>query len=99
MKLNLLKKKSAPIIEKKEETLFTIKANQDIVELPDADKTQIDVKYPLLEPYAYVHIYWDSKSNELVYFIEEPLLDEKEKESLRILEEGIEELINISFIN
>ena len=42
------------------------------------DKTMVDVRYSLIAPFAYVHIYWDTKEFELKYEIEEPLLDDKE---------------------
>ncbi|MFH1585394.1 MAG: type II/IV secretion system ATPase subunit [archaeon] len=45
---------------------------------PD-DRTKIDVRYCLISPYAYVHIYWDPKIYELVYKIEEPALTNEEK--------------------
>lgn len=43
------------------------------------DKTKVDVRYALVSPFAFVHIYWDPKIYELVYKIEEPILDEQEK--------------------
>jgi len=43
------------------------------------DKSKIDVRYSLVTPFAFVHIYWDPKIYELVYSIEEPVLDEQEK--------------------
>ncbi|MFH1607848.1 MAG: type II/IV secretion system ATPase subunit [archaeon] len=42
------------------------------------DKTKINVRYCLIAPFAFVHIYWDSKIYELVYNIEEPLLNKQE---------------------
>ena len=70
-----------------------------IIELPDLkDLRKIDVTYPLIEPYAFVRIYWNYKSHELVYEIIEPVLSEQEQRILEKLERGIEELINISFI-
>ncbi len=42
------------------------------------DKTKINVRYCLISPFAFVHIYWDPKIYELRYEIEEPLLDKKE---------------------
>ena len=45
----------------------------------EKDKTKIDIRYCLIAPFAYVHIYWDQKEYEVIYHIEEPLLDEKEK--------------------
>lgn len=42
------------------------------------DKTRINVRYPLIAPFAFVHIYWDPKEYELVYEIEEPKLTPEE---------------------
>ena len=33
------------------------------------DKTKIDVRYPLIEPFAFAHIYWNPKIYELFYEI------------------------------
>lgn len=43
------------------------------------DKTKVDVRYALVAPFAFVHIYWDPKIYELVYDIEEPILTEQEE--------------------
>lgn len=81
------------------ESKFRINVKPERPKLPEiTDKTKLDVKYALIEPYAYAHIFWDDSTNELVYKIEEPELDEKEKEILNTIETGIEELINISFL-
>ncbi|MBU2562118.1 MAG: type II/IV secretion system ATPase subunit [Nanoarchaeota archaeon] len=42
------------------------------------DKTKINVRYCLIKPFAFVHIYWDSRTYELAYEIEEPRLNEEE---------------------
>jgi len=42
------------------------------------DKTKIDIRYCLISPFAYVHIYWDPKNYEIIYEVEEPQLDEYE---------------------
>ena len=60
------------------------------------DKKKINVRYMLAPPYTSAHIYWDSKINELVYDIEEPLLQDDEKEALKRLESAMLELININ---
>ena len=39
------------------------------------DKTKINLRYAVIPPFAFVHIYWDSKINEVRYEIEEPILD------------------------
>src|SRR3989344_7670013 len=89
--------------EKKRQTpvYFSIDLKQTILNIPDmpADRSQLDVTYDLVKPYASVHIYWDKDINELVYSVLEPELDENEKSTLELVEEGIRELINISFLN
>ncbi|MEK6934830.1 MAG: type II/IV secretion system ATPase subunit [Nanoarchaeota archaeon] len=78
---------------------FKINLKQPLFDLPDVeDRRQLNVRYPLIEPFAYAHIYWDNKNNELVYNVDEPVLNSDERRVLGILEKGIEELINISFI-
>lgn len=62
------------------------------------DKTKIDVRYALISPFAFVHIYWDSNINELLYELEEPILTEVDKKNLEIIERGMKETININFI-
>ncbi len=81
------------------QTSFKVKINKEIYPLPElVDKTKLDVKYPLIEPYSYVHIYWNSETNELLYELHEPELNGDERKVLDLLEKGIEELINISFL-
>nr|MBI4156145.1 type II/IV secretion system ATPase subunit [Candidatus Woesearchaeota archaeon] len=95
--LSLFKKKE----DEKTEiiTEFKIDLNPQIIDLPEfQDKTKIDLKYPLLPPYTYAHIYWDHESSELVYSVEEPMLSDAEKDILKKLETGIKELINISLV-
>lgn len=58
------------------------------------DKTKIDVRYCLIAPYAYAHIYWDPKEHELVYEVEEPKLTRKEKEFKIQLIDALSNLIN-----
>ncbi len=60
------------------------------------DKKKINIRYMLIPPYTSAHIYWDDKINELVYEIEEPILQEHEKEALEKLEDAMLELININ---
>jgi len=58
------------------------------------DKTKIDVRYCLISPFSYVHIYWDSEENELVYDLEEPELTEKEREDRKKITHAMRNLIN-----
>ena len=39
------------------------------------DKTKIDIRYALISPFAFAHIYWDEKIYEVVYEIEEPITE------------------------
>ncbi len=79
---------------------FSVAKQADIPVLPDFNnKKEIDVKYPLMEPYVYAHIHWDDAEKEVMYEVLEPELTPKEQNVLVALEKGIEELINISFIN
>jgi len=79
---------------------FRIEKSASIPVLPDfAKKVDINVKYPLLAPYSYAHIHWDENEKEVIYDVVEPPLNESELKVLKSLERGIEELINISFIN
>ncbi len=81
------------------ETIFKIEPNLNIVELPSIkEKKNINVKYPLMAPYAYAHIFWDQNKKELVYNIEEPDLSKSEKEILRLIMLALEEMINISLV-
>jgi len=76
---------------------IVINTNPSIPALPKFDdKRKIDVRYMLIPPYASAHIYWNSKINELVYDIEEPLLQDYERDILEKLEKAMVELININ---
>ncbi len=62
------------------------------------DKTLINVRYMIIAPYVSAHIYWNDETGEIMYDIEEPILDEAEKQQLARLEEGMRELINVNFL-
>jgi len=63
-----------------------------------ADKTKINVRYCLVAPFAFVHIYWDEKTYELVYEIEEPQLDDYEKKSKEEIISAMRNLINFDAV-
>ena len=76
-----------------------INPNPPIPNLPKlTDKTRLDVRYSLIEPFANAHIYWDPEIGELIYDIEEPILDEGEKIAIRRLEDAMIELINVNVV-
>ncbi|MBU4242314.1 MAG: Flp pilus assembly complex ATPase component TadA [Nanoarchaeota archaeon] len=79
---------------------FKIEFPIDIPNIPELkDQTQLDVRYKVIDPYVDIHVYWDAKISEILYEVEEPKLTEKQQKDLETLEEGLTELINISFIN
>jgi len=62
------------------------------------DKTKVDIRYMLISPYVSAHIFWDNEKSELVYEIEEPLLNEKEKKILEEIEREMTEIISIDVL-
>ena len=62
------------------------------------DKTKINVRYSLIAPFSFAHIYWDSKTSEVIYEIEEPHLDEKEKQYWEEIVSAMETIISVGEI-
>ena len=62
------------------------------------DKTKIDVRYGVISPYTYIHIYWDPKEYEVVYEIEEPILTDQEKKYLDLILPALRDLIDFNVI-
>jgi len=66
------------------------------VELPPADDiTKINVKYPLILPFAYARIQWDPGEKQLLYFLEEPQISEKEEKILEKISSALIDLIEV----
>ena len=63
---------------------FLIKEPGYFINLPSLrDVTHLDIRYPLLEPFAFAHIKWDEKNKTLLYILEEPKLSPDEKKTLK----------------
>ena len=62
------------------------------------DKTKVDIRYALIHPYTYVHIYWDPQIYELVYDVEEPVLNDEEKEYRHQVLTAMRDMINVDTI-
>ncbi|MBN2880419.1 type II/IV secretion system ATPase subunit [Candidatus Woesearchaeota archaeon] len=62
------------------------------------DKTTVDVRYCIVSPFAYIHIYWDTKAYELVYEVEEPTLTAEEEKQKEQLISALRSMINFSEI-
>ncbi|MBS3079718.1 type II/IV secretion system ATPase subunit [Candidatus Pacearchaeota archaeon] len=76
-----------------------INLNPNIPALPKfEDRSKINVRYTLIAPYVSVHIYWDNNEGELIYNIEEPILNSEEKSLLQTLETSLGEMININIL-
>lgn len=58
------------------------------------DKSTVNVRYPLLSPFVFAHIYWNPKIYELVYDIEEPILTEQEQTFRNEIIEAMRDMIN-----
>jgi len=76
-----------------------INLNQKIMPIKKiSDKTKINIRYPLIAPFSYAHIYWDEKKLEVVYEIEEPLLTEQEKKYKEEIISAMKEIIDFGEI-
>jgi len=62
------------------------------------DKTNVDVRYCLISPFTFVHIYWDDKIYELVYEIEEPILNKEELKNKNEIITAMRNMINYESI-
>lgn len=62
------------------------------------DKTKIDVRYCVVSPFAFVHIYWDPKIYEVVCEIEEPTLDESEEKYREQILNAMRDMIDFDTI-
>jgi len=60
------------------------------------DNSKIDVRYCLVSPFAYAHIYWDSEEYEVIYEVEEPLLDEEELQYKDRIVEAMKSMIDFN---
>ena len=59
----------------------------------------IDVRYPLIEPYAYAVIKWNKDIKSLTYTVIEPPLTKAEKEKLERLKDLIIDLLDINLMD
>ena len=62
------------------------------------DKTKIDVRYSVIAPFAFIHVYWDPKIYEVVYEIEEPVLDEGESRYKMQIIAALRDMINFDAV-
>jgi len=76
-----------------------INTNPSVPSIPPfTDKSKINVRYVVIAPFVSIHIYWDPRTSEIIYEVEEPLLNEEDKKNLTRIEEAMREMINISLL-
>ena len=77
----------------------SINLNPKVPALPRfADKTKIDVRYIVIAPYVSIHIYYDAKSGQVVYDVEEPILSEKERADMDRIEQAMREVVDVNMV-
>ena len=75
---------------------FSITHLKQVVEFPKFDDiSQVDITYPLIEPFAYANIKWDQVDKGLVYNVVQPQLDDKDKQLLKKISSALIELVEV----
>lgn len=62
------------------------------------DKAKIDVRYSVLAPFAFIHIYWDPQEYEVIYEVEEPILTDQERKYRDQILPAMRDLIDFDVI-
>jgi len=76
---------------------FTIGLTKRYVVLPVIKSIEeLDIKYPLIFPFAYAHIHWDDKNKEVVYDVIEPELSEEDKKVYERIEIALTKIIDVN---
>ncbi|MCW8966504.1 MAG: type II/IV secretion system ATPase subunit [Candidatus Pacearchaeota archaeon] len=62
------------------------------------DKTKINIRYGLIPPFSFAHIYWDSKISEIFYEVEEPILTSEENEHKEIIITAMKDMVDFNIL-
>lgn len=73
---------------------FAIKGEPKLIILPEA-KEGMNVKYHLIEPFAYVNITWDNKRKEIIYNLVEPKLTPEDNQNYDKIVKGLMDILEI----
>jgi flagellar protein FlaI len=77
---------------------FYIKKVGITKELPSSiQPKELDITYPVLEPFSYVRIKWDDAQRMLIYNVIEPELSEEERKNLEKISKTLIELVEVGF--
>ena len=67
-----------------------------IIDIPKTDiPSKVDIRYPLMPPYAYAEVKWSSEKKNLVYRVAEPVLTKEETERITQIEDALREVIDV----
>jgi flagellar protein FlaI len=104
--------KSSGVITVGQKSVGDVRGVPTMFALPKAEKTRkisseweptisstINLRYPLIEPYAYANIRWNEKTQEVIYTLIEPPLTDKENNLLKKLMEMVVDLLDINLMN
>lgn len=79
------------------EIQFDISTSKDVKITTKTEKlSDVDVKYPLIKPFAYAHVKWDEDQKEIIYELQEPTLTEEDEETLELIQENLSEKLDVS---
>ncbi len=81
----------------KEIESFKIKPMTSLIFFPTENVRNLDVKYPLISPFALAHIRWDDKEKDLIYSVKEPDLDNEEREILELIKNNLTHYLDKEF--
>ncbi|MBI5355520.1 MAG: hypothetical protein HZB68_03635, partial [Candidatus Aenigmarchaeota archaeon] len=51
-----------------------------VIKTEGVENSKINIRYPILEPFAYARIHWNAEDRSLIYEVDEPSLEKNEKE-------------------
>lgn len=75
---------------------FAIKSSPRMAEFPSFKNIkEVDITYPLLEPFAYVNIKWDDEKKEVFYNLMEPKITKEDKEMVIKVSDALIELVEV----
>lgn len=76
---------------------FTLSEEKNVKLTKDIDEpSDVDVRYPLVRPFAEAHVKWDDDEKTLRYYLEEPGLDDREQQVMQKIKDNLSEKIDVS---
>lgn len=75
---------------------FEVNEPDHLLVIPEVDDIEdVDLQYPLLQPFAYANIRWSESHDELIYRVMEPELNDKEEEIYKKIKDALIELVDV----